>query len=303
MSKNITDFVIPLHRYHYMVKTLVESINVFYSPKNIYIVTPECYCEILTQNKIKWKIDNIIVIPEEYFFLENFNLHYNNIQEFFTKKIDEKNREFGWWYQQLIKLGAFLQIKDLSDPYIVWDSDLIPITRWEIYPTPDEDYYKFAILQQHSRNEWLINEYKISLFSLTKLALCDPTIGTFVPHHFVIYHNIQRDLFKHIETITKKNWIESIISISNEYFRFSEYRAISSFMNKYYPERLNYHSFEKYGSSGKRIREPNDFLLEMEDFFTNKNIEFVNEISYDDFIIFVKYKYNVLPSYLQIEHI
>jgi hypothetical protein len=52
---------------------------------------------------------------------------YNDIYNLFNRNVNENSREFGWWYQQIIKLGAFLQIPNLSDPYIVWDSDLIPL--------------------------------------------------------------------------------------------------------------------------------------------------------------------------------
>ena len=301
----IIDFVIPLHRYHYMVRTLLESINKLYSPRNIYIITPECYCEKIEINKKKWNVnDNIIIIQEETFFLKNYNLHYNDIYNCFTKNIDEKNREFGWWYQQLLKLGACLQIENLSDPYIVWDSDLIPIVKWDIYPTIKENNFKFAILQEKAKNNWVTEQYKESLYSLTKLKICDPKIGTFVSHHFIFYHDILKELFQCIENHNKKNWIKSIIDLSNYFFRFSEYRLVSSFMNNNYKNLLKYHSFETFGKFGKRIRESNVFLLEMEKFFNEKKIDLSNDVSYFNFIKFVEYKYNNnLITYLQIEHI
>ena len=297
------DFVIPLHRYHYMVKTVIESINNFYSPKNIYIITPECYSESININKEFWNANNIIVLSEENFFMNNYNMHYKDIRKYFTKNMDDKNREFGWWYQQIIKIGAFQQIHNLSDPYVVWDSDLIPICKWDIYPTAENDCYKFAILQEYSRNSWVTEQYKNSLLSLTNLSLCDPLIGTFVPHHYIFYHRVIKDLIKHIENNTQMNWIKSIISLSKTYFRFSEYRTLSSFMNKYYPELLNYHLFEKYGKWGKRIRDNSSFLLEINKFIDEEKIDVSSGISCLDFNKFVKRKYNNLPSYLQIEHI
>ena len=300
----ITDFVIPLHRYHYMLRTLIESINLFYSPKTIYIITPKCNCDIIEKNKFNWgKNDNnnIVVIEEEIFF-ENF-MKFNDINELFTKNIDERNREFGWWYQQLIKLGSFKQIPNLSDPYIVWDSDLIPLIKWDIYPNEENNYFKFAILQEYSRNNWLYDEYNNSMLSLSDLSCIDPEVGTFVPHHYVFYHHILRDLIKHIEEKTNMNWIESIIKLSNNYFRFSEYRIVSSFMNKYYPELLNYYSFDKFGKFGKRIRDSIVFLLELENYLFLRKIDYNYGISYSDFVCFVKEKYGICPSYLQIEHI
>jgi hypothetical protein len=299
----ITDFVIPLHRYHYMVRTVIEAINNFYSPRNIYIITPECYCKIINTNKISWNISNIIEISEETFFTNNYKLHYDDIKRYFTKKENDKNREFGWWYQQIIKLAAFKQIPQLSDPYIVWDSDLIPLTRWEIYPTVKNNYYKFAILQENTRAEWVIEEYEKSLLFLTDLPLCDPEIGTFVPHHHIFYHNILQELINRIESKMNECWIKSIISVSNNYYRFSEYRAISSLMQIYHPDLLNYHLYEEFGKHGQRIRENSEFLHEINNYMEKEKIDIFFGISYVDFTNFCNEKYNKLPTYLQIEHI
>ena len=99
------------------------------------------------------------------------------------------------------------------------------------------------------------------------------------------------------------NWIKSIINNSKTFYRFSEYRMVSSFMYKYYPSLLNYHSFEKFGNFGKRIRENSKFLSEINNFLNKEKINVMFGISYLDFIKFAKEKYNNLPSYLQIEHI
>jgi len=299
----ITDFVIPLHRYHYMVRTVVETIHYFYSPRNIYIITPEINCETINKNKLSWNTNNIIIISEETFFINNYNLKLSDIYKYFTKKIDEKNREFGWWYQQIIKLGSYKQIPNLSDPYIVWDSDLIPLIKWEIYPTEENNYFKFAILQENSRAEWVSEEYKKSLLSLTELPIYYPKVGTFVPHHHIFYHDVVNELLNKIENKIEMSWIKSIISLSKTFHRFSEYHAISSFMYKYYPNLLNYHPYEKFGKFGKRIRENNEFLLEINNFIEKNKIDTSNGISNLDFINFAKEKYIELPTYLQIEHI
>jgi hypothetical protein len=313
--ENTIDFVIPLHRYHLMVRTVIEAIYIFYKPKNIYIITPLKYCDIITINSKKWNINNVISVPEEDFFSMNYNKNYNDIYDLFNKELNENSREFGWWYQQLIKLGAFLQIPNLSDPYIVWDSDLIPIKKWELYPTINEPFFKFAILQKESRNLWLYNQYSMSLKKIINLETTDPSEGTFVPHHYVFYHNVLNDLFNKIKEISGKNWIESIMDISHIFFRFSEYRTVSDFTKKYYPELLKYHEFNDYGKYGYRIREPSDFLNNMKTFIENNNIHDdiynihddihndIYNVSYNNFIKYVNYIYEDKPSYLQIEHI
>ena len=111
---NNIDFVIPLHRYHYLLRTVLESIELFYEPRIIYIITPKIYCNYIEVISKNWLIKKIIMLSEEDFFLLNYNLHYNDIFEIFNNEFNEKSREFGWWYQQILKLSAFTQIKNLS---------------------------------------------------------------------------------------------------------------------------------------------------------------------------------------------
>ena len=299
------DFVIPLHRYHNMVRTTVEAIQTFHSPKKIYIITPEIYISTIDNLCMHWN-GSVITIPEETFFNKNYGLHINDIKAMFNNNPDARSREFGWWYQQIIKLAAYTQISGLSDPYIVWDSDLIPLVKWSIYPHIGENEYKFAILQEKARSEWNIQQYKDSMKYLTGLIAVEPTEGTFVPHHFVFHHCVLDDLCKHIEYHgvmhngnDGMNWIHCIMQLSHIFFRFSEYKLVATFMTNYFPEMLKYHKFKKYGRFGYRIRDPVPFIKEIED---KCDIEFCG-LSYNDFCKFVKVNYGHSISYLQIEHI
>jgi len=293
-----TDFVIPLHRYHYMVRTVVEALHTFYSPRTIYIVTPSRFIATIQNVSKDWLVKKIVVIPEETFFLHKYKMIYDDIKKRFNNTPDTNAREFGWWYQQLIKLGAYTQIPHLSDPYVVWDSDLIPLIKWNIYPEQGNHYFKHAILQEHARSEWNTDQYRKSLFELTRLPMNDPKEGTFVTHHFVFYHDVLESLIHHIELISNKSWIDTIMGLSHKYFRFSEYRTVAAFMNYKFPHLLKYHEFNQIGKYGKRIREPTKLLKEVEEYFGE-----LYEISYIDFIRFVSRNFDSLPTYLQIEHI
>jgi hypothetical protein len=303
-DNNVVDFVIPLHRYHNMVRTVIEAVYTFYNPRNIYIITPLQYIDEINTMSSNWNKNTIIALPEETFFMKNYGLNIDDIKQLFNNIIDERSREFGWWYQQLIKLGAQKQIKGLSDPFVVWDSDLVPIIKWDIYPTNDNPKYRFALLQEQARSEWNIEQYKNSLNTLAGIKMIVPDEGTFVPHHFVFHHNIINDLIGYIELYECKlsknpTWIHSIMSLSHTYFRFSEYITIASFMDKFYPDLLQYHKFSAFGKYGYRIRESKYFVKEVEE---NCKIDSYG-LSYIEFCNFVKKKYDNLPSYLQIEHI
>jgi len=293
------DFVIPLHRYHSMVRTTVEAIGSFYNPRTIYIITPEKYSIDIQTSSESWNYTKVTVIPEESFFVNIYNLSKTTIQnDLFNNTHDPRSREFGWWYQQIIKLGAFRQITGLSDPYVVWDSDLIPLVKWDIYNTGN---YKFALLQQSARSEWNVEQYKHSLEALMGLTMIVPEGGgTFVPHHFVFHHQVLESIITMIE---KRNgeptWIHAIMGLSQRYFRFSEYIMVATFMKTYFPELLHYYNFDEYGFSGQRIREPASLLKKITE---NCTIDEIG-LSYDQFCGFICSNYANIPSYMQLEHI
>lgn len=311
-SNNDIDFVIPLHRYHNMVRTVVEAIHLFYNPRTIYIITPEKDAKEINEKSQSWMQNNVIAIPEETFFMKHHGLSRTNIENLFNQTPDEQSREFGWWYQQLIKLGAHTQIQGLSDPFIVWDSDLIPLKKWEIYHTPIEPHYKFAILQEKARSQWNVEQYRSSLYELTGLSLVSPKPeGTFVPHHYVMHHIVLQEIHSLIETKNPKDpkdpkdpknttWIHSIMDLSHRYYRFSEYLMISSFMMKHHSNLLQYHPFNEYGKTGFRIRDSKEFVNDVE---TNCIINEDEGLSYQEFYQYVENNYQEIPSYLQIEHI
>lgn len=292
------DFLIPLHRSNPIFRATIESIILFYSPKNIYIIVP-----LLEIEKIQWQSWNINTtslqfIPEETFF---YPLSKTELEKFYVK-IDENSREFGWWYQQILKMGAIIKIPKISEPYMVWDSDLIPIVRWEIYPTNNCPYYRFAILQENTRSQMNVIHYKNSIFELIEMDALEPQQGTFVPHHFIMYRCVLEDLFQHIERISKKPWYISIIELSSKFLRFSEYKCISTFMYNKYPNLLHYHPFYSYGN-GLRLRDSKKVVEDLL-FMNNKNNKNINnnDISYELILKYVG-KNDKIPTYLQLEHV
>jgi hypothetical protein len=217
------------------------------------------------------------------------------------------SREFGWWFQQILKLGAFQQIENLSDPYVVWDSDLIVLDKWELFPSIGEPTIpRFAILQESAKNEFNRVQYANSIKTIIGLDVIEPIDGgTFVPHHFIFHHNILQSMFQYIEfsnmcTHDNKNWMQYIIELSSTYYRFSEYKCVATYMNTFFPELLQYYRFHEYGKRGIRYRESSEIiekirqdLLRIDDF----------GISRIDFMNFVDNGYNDIPSYIQIEHV
>jgi hypothetical protein len=288
------DFVIPLHNDNILLRSTIEGVVELYNPNNIYIILPVKYINIINNKINNWLINytNIILIDEETFFIKNYNMHINDIIKSY-KFIDEKSREFGWWYQQLIKLGAVHQIENISNPFVVWDSDLIPFDKWIL-----NENFLFAILQDKPRNEFNKSEYNRSINYLLNLDAEEPSEGTFVPHHYLFYHEIIKHYLKYIlENKKYNNWIECIISLSQNYYRFSEYKSLTTFINKFYSDKLKYHKYDTYGKNGKRFRENKEIIEIIKQLCNIEN----NTISYNE-IKKIKLYFNNI-SYLQVEHL
>jgi len=308
-GESTLDFVIPIRNNNIIIRITLESIIINYNPKNIFIITNKNVIEVLEKECLQWNKYNtkLIFIDEYYYFTNNYGLTKSDIYEWYTWK-DDQSREFGWWYQQLLKLAAFKQIQNLSDPYIVWDSDLIVLQKWDLYDEKTNTY-KFAILQESAKNEFNKNEYANSIYKLIGIPAIEPSMeGTFVPHHFIMHHKVLEDLITHVENTNELNfnWIKAIMMLSENYYRFSEYKCISTFMNAYYPNLLQFYQFNEYGKKGIRYREADEILEKIINFYEkNKNNDDCQEVSlsYKIFQNFVLINYHDAPSYIQIEHV
>jgi hypothetical protein len=309
------DFVIPLHRNNVLFQCTIEAIQLHYHPKTIHIITPSCEIEKLRAEI--WVSEsgngNICFWDEETFFLRSG--HENGLTRDAIEKwysyIDSNSREFGWWFQQIIKLGALSCIPELSDPFMVWDSDLIPLEAWPIYPCFDldggsgsgDDQYRFALLQEKEKNEFNKRQYACSLFTLLGLVEITPQdkgseVGTFVPHHFVFHHCVVSGLIERIESRNQSHscWIESVMKLSQEYYRFSEYKSMATFMSVFFPKLLCYHEFEHYGKQGLRIRDEGD-AREFVGWFSSHAVD-----GYMGLMEYLK-ESGLEISYLQVEHL
>ena len=285
------DFVIPLKKNNVILRTVVEGIVSFYSPRTIYIITdPLSSLEIL-EYSLYWKKGNTIIqtIDENIFGKGDLERKYT--------WIDEKSREFGWWFQQIIKLDAVNRIPNLSDPFVVWDADVIPLIKWDLYDAKSREY-RFAILQETAKNEFNRIQYQMSILSILGLETIEPLEkGTFVPHHFIFHHIVIREL---IERIGLVNWQEKIMELSAKYYRFSEYKCVATFMHYYFPELLKYYPYTEFGEKGIRFRES----LDIQEKIREKCPMDSWGLGYEVFREFVKREFGQREiSYLQIEHV
>lgn len=124
LTSNI-DFIVPLKQVGLITRSVLEAIRIFYKPRRIIVITANEEAQILKELVKRWKCGVVECIDEESFFQPNFNLSLPAIRAAYDFNRPGDQREPGWWIQQLIKLGAATQIKDISDVYVVWDGESI----------------------------------------------------------------------------------------------------------------------------------------------------------------------------------
>jgi len=260
------DFVLPIKKMGIFTRAVLEGIQYFYNPSRIFIIIS--YKEINEfEEKIKkekWLITKkIFFIQEETYFVENYGLTKEDLEKVFEKHMKKPislHREFGWWYQQLIKLGIFSQIPTISKKFVVWDGDLIPLEKWELLNAL-QNTYNVAILQEQSKSDFNKQQYDEYVYHLLGFSSKSPlSIGTFVTHHMVFDKDYVKEMMdiiivrKDLE-IKTISWPTYLISLSSHFYRFSEYILYSSFMCEYHSKDFFYYPYSEFGKRGKRFRE------------------------------------------------
>jgi len=304
-TTNDIDFVVPIKKLGMFTKSVLEGISFVYQPRRIIVIIRKGDIHIL-QEKIKtWKTVFVEIIDESMFFMKNFDLTIEDLEKEFQNTYDEKHREFGWWYQQMLKLGASTQIENITEHYVVWDGDLIPLQKWDLTVQNNNgltDYY-IAILQNEPRSEFNKNEYqKCIQYLLGFPSFAPPNQGTFVTHHMIFKVEYVKEMLHFILNRNNilKSWPLYFISLSHQFYRFSEYMLYSSFLSCFHADMFLYYPYEIYGKTGLRFREPECIIQEMCDAHPFKKDQ---SFSYQEIFDFFHAKRMIQPSYVQFEHV
>lgn len=270
------DFVVPLKEEGSCLRVVIEQLFKFYNPRRLIIISRPEVLERVSRLIQFWDLSasecqkflfldeltllDSILVKDSFNQLKTFYQNLANNSSLNSDKI--KRREFGWWYQQIIKLAISHVIVDLSRVYIVWDGDLIVTKRWSLFmldKDPKNQHTIFnaiptvAILQNRGKR----GAFEIYSKSLRSTLNIDPVIpeggGTFITHHMVFDSNILNKFFKSIsDNCGGLPWPFAIIKISNSALRWSEYLSYASFaINE---NQLNFHPYQKFGEGGIRIR-------------------------------------------------
>ncbi|MGF1516020.1 MAG: DUF6492 family protein [Elainellaceae cyanobacterium] len=260
MTKQSFDIVIPLYRLRWNTRAVVEGLTAHYAPRAIHIVTPEPQVAALEQQAKIWHTAPLQVHPEEPFFEAKYGLSKDAICA--ELDLGESLYTPGWFYQQLLKLGASDGIDSLSEWYLVWDSDLLPVATWPLIRQSQNregengEEHAFALLQHNQYgNAQIVSTWKRWIRSVLGVEAITNAKGTFIPHHmwFKRQHldSLKRQVGQYYQS--DENWLQLMMRSANEFGTFSEYWAYVSWVSAQAPGDLAYYPYDEYGATTERF--------------------------------------------------
>ena len=245
-----SDWVIPLYECRWITRAVVEGVCRYYSPGSLHIITlPDEKPKIEMLSKA-WELGttSLYVHDESIFFpgqpkdklLTSISLEGSLYQP-------------GWFYQQLLKLGAFEGIPSLSDPYMVWDSDLLPLDTW---PAEKDGRYYFSLLQHiDGGNPEIVSKWESWIEDFLKVTVITDPVSTFIPHHMWFFRDVLQELHSRVHSAfpDEPTWQSAMLRSVATHETFAEYWSYSSLANRLRPDSLNYYPYAMFGETTERF--------------------------------------------------
>lgn len=245
------DIVIPLYCQRWNTRAVLEGLTRHYQPRALHVIAPETEVRSLLSRAGGWAIAPLHAHPEEEFFVAAAGLTKAAI----CAEIDLGASLYtpGWFYQQLLKLGAPLGIPELSEWYVVWDSDLLPVATW---PLLNEGTPMFALLQHNQYgNPQIVAMWAAWIRAVLGVEPSTDPVGTFVPHHMWLRRShldaFARQVAQYYQS--ENSWLLLMMRSAREFGTFSEYWAYVSWVAATAPEDLNFYPYEQYGETTERF--------------------------------------------------
>ncbi|NEO34815.1 MAG: hypothetical protein F6J90_00235 [Moorea sp. SIOASIH] len=254
MSQEIFDFVIPLYQLRWNTRGVLEGITTHYKPRSIHVISPEPQARSLQQVSQGWELAPLYTHSEETFFQKSGLTKDRICAEL---ELGESLYTPGWFYQQLLKLGAGEGIDDLSEWYVVWDSDLLPVATWPLICEENQtQQHTFALLQH---NQWgnasIVSTWAEWIRSVLGVEpLTDPE-GTFIPHHMWFKQEHLKSFKCQVSNYFQSDdhWLLLMMRSALKFGTFSEYWSYVSWVGAQAPDHLAFHPYERYGATTERF--------------------------------------------------
>jgi len=297
------DLFIPCFEVRWCTRAVLEGLQSHYQPRCIHIMAPRATVDALERLLDRHGLGGICLHREE----EAFEAAYGLDKDALCQSLNLGGSLYnpGWFYQQILKLGAPESIEELSRNYLVWDSDLLPVATWPVRDGADPVWpYRFALLQDKSRgNPQIVAAWEKWIRTVLAVEPVEDPTGTFVPHHLwmdaVVLKEIQEQISSYYQS--EKPWPLLMMQSASEFGTFSEFWLYSSWLRHHHPERLIYHPYEQYGATTERFFEDGSgpFATALGAFLGVER----PEPGYSEIMAFIRQAYEpeLLPSSLSFE--
>eukprot|EP00854_Cymbomonas_tetramitiformis_P028673 gene28673-35576_t len=115
----------------------------------------------------------------------------------------------GWYFQQFLKMGVARHLPDLSQHYLLWDSDMVPLKPMQLFSGRDNKTVVYV--GGHGPLTYL-DTYERLFGPIDKNDLSNP--GMFVTHQMLIHRPYMDALLHNLTSKTndQNSWIEKILS-------------------------------------------------------------------------------------------
>ncbi len=251
MSLSAFDIVIPLFQIRWSTQAVLEGLTQHYQPRAIHIITPAPQVTPLRELAQQIETAPITVHNEDHFFEAHWGLSKAAICE----KLDLGQSLYnpGWFYQQLLKLGAADGIPGLSEWYLVWDSDLLPVATW---PAFAEGKPSFALLQHNEYgNPKIVGAWETWIRTVLEVEPLTDPVGTLISHHMWFKQShlaaLQAQLSRYYQSDAP--WVELMMRSANDFGTFSEYWLYISWVAATVPEDVRFYPYSAYGETTERF--------------------------------------------------
>lgn len=256
------DFVIPLYKVRWNTRAVLEGISTHYQPRAIHVIAPGAEVRSLKEISQNWDTVALYTHEEETFFQQS-----GLSKEQICAELDLGQSLYtpGWFYQQLLKLATFEGIEDLSECYVVWDSDLLPVDTWDLISQEEETVrLNFALIQHNGwGNSSIVSKWEKWINSVLGVEALTDHEGTFVPHHmwFKQKHlkSFARQINKYYEST--EHWLLLMMRSANEFGTFSEYWSYVSWIATHAPNELSFYPYDQYGKTSERFFDDGDRVV------------------------------------------
>lgn len=308
MFDELFDIVIPLFKPRWNTRAVLEGLTHHYAPRTIHIVMPAEAVDTLAGMTKGIATAPLQIHPEEVFF-RPLGLTKASICE--ELDLGKSLYNPGWFYQQLLKLGAFEGIADLSEWYLVWDSDLLPVATWPLFTKKGGALkHTFALLQHNGwGNASIVSKWETWINQVLGVPAVTDPVGTFIPHHMWFRQAHLKSFGQRLNQFfnAEDHWLCLMMRSANQFGTFGEYWCYSSWIASQAPDELSFHPYDLYGATTERFFDDGTglFSAALRHYLKDKNIP-VSDVfspSYLDIDSFIRETYpsDSLPSSLSFE--